>query len=285
MSGDYIYQPNVTLRDYDSAVAAMRVRYPRLRSSWVNPGPHLDAIARRFDNVGMPAQQMRCGPAEYRSFLESASYATLYPNYYTGTLAEKSFEHFIALRLLQPGLDDVLIDIASEGSPLPEIASRLFGCKAYAQDIMYPAGVEGQRIGGDACCMPVSNGFATCAALTCSLEHFEGDADTRLFQEMARVLRPGGKVVVVPLYMFTEAAIQTDPTYTCSLDIPFDPDATLYCAKGWGNRHGRFYTPETLRTRIVRQCPNMTFTVFRLFDTESLDAAIYARFCLVGTRT
>ncbi|MEZ5363106.1 MAG: class I SAM-dependent methyltransferase [Bryobacterales bacterium] len=162
---------------------------------------------------------------------------------------EKTFEHFVAMRLLRLTERDVFVDLASEGSPLPEIAARLSGCRALAQDIMYPAGIRDGKMGGDACAMPVEDGFASAAALTCSLEHFESDADTRLFHELARVLRPGGRVVVVPLYVFREAAAQTDPRYSVSVDVEFDEGVPLYCAEGWGNRHGRFYSPETLVER------------------------------------
>jgi len=119
----------------------------------------------------------------YRIFFDAAGYQTRYPDYYAGNLPESSFEHFAALDLLNPGPSDVFIDIASEGSPLPEIAARVHGCRPYAQDIRYADGVSGNRIGGDACTMPVPDGFATRAALTCSLEHFEGDGDIRLFHE------------------------------------------------------------------------------------------------------
>src|SRR5690606_27137344 len=117
---------------------------------------------------------------------------------YLGNRPEKTLEHYIALTLLDVNADDVFVDIASEHSPVPEIYERLTGAKSYSQDIMYPDGIEGNRIGGDACAMPVADGFASKAALTCSLEHFEGDADTRLFHEMHRVLRPGGKICITP---------------------------------------------------------------------------------------
>ena len=57
------------------------------------------------------------------------------------------------------------------------------------------------KIGGDAASLPVPDGFATKMALHCSLEHFESDSDIRFFQEAHRVLSPGGKLVVVPLYL------------------------------------------------------------------------------------
>jgi hypothetical protein len=34
-------------------------------------------------------------------------------------------------------------------------------------------------------------------------------------------------------------------------DVPFDADTVIYCAEGWGNRHGRFYSPSTFKRKIV----------------------------------
>lgn len=284
MEETYVYQPESRLPDYEQAVAALRSKYSRVMTEWIDPRPFLDEISGRIQANGIPFQQLRLSVSGYRDYFDKAGYRVRYPNYYQFNLPEKSFEHFVALHLLNPGPRDVFIDIASEGSPLPEIVTRLHGSAAYAQDIMYEPGIRGKRIGGDACNMPVPDGFANCATLTCSLEHFEGNSDTRLFRELCRVLRPGGRVVVVPLYIFREHAVQTDPTYSAPLEIPFDQDATLYCAKGWCNRHGRFYSPEALRSRIIEPCPEMRFVSYRLSNAEAVDPSIYARFVLVGER-
>ena len=167
-------------------------------------------------------------------------------------------------------------------SPLYEIVERLCQAQGYAQDIMYPAGVNGPKIGGDACAMPIPDRFADQAALTCSLEHFEGDSDIRLFRELARVLRPGGRVVVIPLYLFPHLAIQTDPLFGPSVAVPFDVGATVYCAEGFQNRHARFYSPEALRDRLLALA-EFRFTVYRLIGAETMDG-IYARFALVAER-
>lgn len=255
-----------------------------MKTEWVDPQPFLDEISEGIKAKGIQFQQLQISKLAYRNYFEEAEYPSRYPDYYQNNLPEKSFEHFVALELLNPRPQDVFIDVASEGSPLPEIVTRMHGSSAYAQDIMYEPGICGNRIGGDACRIPVPDGFADCATLTCSLEHFEGDSDTRLFSELCRVLRPGGRVVVIPLYIFREHAIQTDPTYSACLEIPFDQDATIYCAMGWCNRHGRFYSPETLRSRVITSCPQMRFVIYRISNAEALDASIYARFVLVGEK-
>ena len=150
---------------------------------------------------------------------------------------------------------------------------------------MYPPGISGDRIGGNACEMPVPDRFASKVALTCSLEHFEGIEDRKLFFELARVLRPGGKACVVPLYMYTVPANQTDPTVSVPNDIAFDSDVTVYCAEKWGNRFGRFYSVETFMERIYVPTRDLfDFEVFRIINPTEVDPTIYARFALIATR-
>jgi hypothetical protein len=281
---EYIYQPALNEVDYEAACIRLRERVPnRMEPGWANyTSPSaIAAVMERLCRYEAPVVALEVGRDEHRRYLKRARYGELYSAYYTGNLSEKSFEHLVSIRLLAPSPTDVFVDIASEGSPLPEIVQRLHGCMAYAQDIMYPAGVNGARIGGDACAMPVPDGFASRVALTCSLEHFEGDGDTRLFQELARILRRGGKVAVVPLYLMDHPAVQTDPVYSVSANIEFDPEATVYC----GNRHGRFYSPETLLRRIFKPVGEaFSFSVHHLGDAAQIDASIYARFALLGER-
>jgi SAM-dependent methyltransferase len=236
------------------------------------------------------AEGLEFGPfsidrARYERFCAAAGYVECYPSYYPDNRREKMLEHFVALELLGLHADDVLIDVASEHSPLSEIVSRLTGARAYSQDIMYPAGLHDARIGGDACAMPVVDCFATRAVLTCSLEHFEGDADERLFVELHRVLAPGGMVCVVPFYLLDRPATQTDPVVSVSADVPFDADATIHCTEGWGNRHGRFYSPGSFRTRVLLPLADrFRFAFLHLTNAAEIDPSVYARFAFTATR-
>ena len=179
----------------------------------------------------------------------------------------------------------MFIDIASEHSPFAEIVARLRGATTFSQDIMYHEGIVGNRIGGDACAMPVSDGFASKACLTCSLEHFEGNADARLFLELARVLRPGGAVCIVPFYVNTQAATQTDPVVSVAVDVPFDAGVPIHCAEGWGNRHGRFYSPQSFASRIAEPLHDkFKFDFFCLCNAAEIEPTVYARFAFVATR-
>src|SRR6266436_7802910 len=219
----YKYQPSHIQLDTSTAIDVLKQRISNPIVTGAVPATDstvLQRITAEFVSQAIQLRDLRICPEEYAMFMDHAGYHERYTNYYSLNLAEKSFEHFAALQLLGMNEDDVFIDLASEGSPLPEITSRLFHAEAFAQDIMYEPGVHENRIGGDACDMPVPNAFASKAALTCSLEHFEASGDIKLFQESGRVLKRGGKVCVIPLYLYSFPATQTDARYSAVCDVP-----------------------------------------------------------------
>ena len=251
--GAYQYQPALSGISFEEATAAIERTGRRVIRSGVDSySPHVVDVTRRLlsDNR-VPLEEYRIDADAFARFRALAEYRARYPRYYGAETTEKHLEHFVTLDLLRLSSKDTFIDIASEDSPVPDIFSRLTGASTFWQDIQYEPGIHGRRIGGDACKMPIADGFATAAALTCSLEHFEGNSDRMLCEELGRIIRPDGRVVIAPLYLYPEPVTQTDPVYSAEVDVPFDPDVPIYCAKDWGNRHGRFYSPETLRNRVL----------------------------------
>jgi SAM-dependent methyltransferase len=283
----YIYQPAARATDYPSAVQALRDAGHRVVDGGIDnasPG-RVRHILELGEAEHLAFKSHTIDVARYRDYVKRAGYHGRYREYYAGNQVEKSLEHFVGLTLLDVGRDDVFVDLASEHSPVPDIYRALTGCTSYRQDIMYPAGVSGDRIGGDAAAMPVADGFFTKATLTCSLEHFEQDADSRLFRELARVLRPGGRVCVAPYYCYVEAAVQTDPLMSVPANVPFDAGVVVHCAQGWNNRHGRFYSPHSFRERIVDAVAGkLRFDFFHFANAHEVDPSVYLRFAIVATR-
>ena len=85
---------------------------------------------------------------------------------------EKSLEHYLGTKFLDLSQQDVYVDVANAGSPVPEIYQVLFGCTVYRQDLSFPEGINNHAIGGDAAEMPVPDAFASKMALHCNLRAF-----------------------------------------------------------------------------------------------------------------
>jgi SAM-dependent methyltransferase len=242
----------------------------------------IDSILRQLDAAGFAVRSLRIDPAAYAAYRRRAGYEERFPNYYSFNLHEKSLEHFIAAELLALQGDDVYIDVASEGSPVPEIYARLYGCRSFRQDLSYPPGLNGDTIGGDAAAMPVPDCFASKLGLHCSFEHFEGDADVRFARSLQRVLRPGGRVCIVPLYLYDTYAIQTDPQVSAPAGVRFEEDAVLYLDPSWQNRHGRFYDARHLAERVRDQLGGgSSMTVYRIENARDAHPSCYAEFAAV----
>jgi SAM-dependent methyltransferase len=244
----------------------------------------IEEILRQLAAFDFDVRKHSIDVATYHSYLRRAGYADRYPEYYSFNIQEKSLEHFIAATLLDLNPDDTYIDIASEGSPVPEIYERLYGCKTYRQDLAYPAGLSGDTIGGDAAAMPIPADFASKLGLHCSFEHFEGDADMRFAREIQRVLRPGGALCIVPLYLYEVYAIQTDPNVSAPAGVEFEDDSVLFLDPTWQNRHGRFYDAAHLARRVRDLLPGLTMTVHHITNPEEVDPSCYVRFAALIQR-
>lgn len=237
--------------------------------------------------AGFDVRPLRVDLDAFMRFRERADYAR-FPLYLDGGRApeshEKALEHYLAFELLRLGPQDVYVDIASQNSPVPDIYARLAGARVVRQDLVYPPGLHGDRIGGDAASLPVPDGFASGMALHNAFEHFEGDSDTRFVAEACRVLRPGGRLVILPLFLAPHYLVQTDPAVWPPGGIAFEPDAEVLCARGWRDRFGRHYDAAHLATRVAGALRGARLTVFRIENAAELHPGIYMRFAALVER-
>jgi len=258
-----------------------KVREPRRRGAYVHaPGEHA-AIRAQLEAAGFDVRPLRLDADAYRRFVARARYER-FPLYCSGGrspgFVEKGLEHFLALELLGLTPDDVYIDVASQHSPVPVIYGELSGARMIRQDLVYPPGLHEDRIGGDASSMPVPDGFASAIALHNAFEHFEGDSDSRFIGEALRVLRPGGRLCIVPLFLASRYAIQTDPAAWPPEGMAFEPDAELWCAKGWRDRHGRLYDVAHLAGRVRARLPGASLTIHDVENAGDFGPDAYLRF-------
>lgn len=272
------FKENLLWNYYYNALSESKVKNAVLCNSSIQ-----NEIIEELKKNGVNVVNFKINVNDYKHYVNNAEYYK-FPNYNKGkasNFAEKSLEHYIAAKLLNLSKEDVYIDIANATSPAPEIYHRLYGCKVYRQDLVFPKGIHRNVIGGDASNMPVENGFATKMALHCSFEHFEQDSDIRFIKEAGRILREGGKLCILPLYLFNKYAIQTDPSVLPRGGIPFEEDAVVYCAKGWRNRHGRFYDAPHFISRIINNMNNLKLTIYVIQNEKEVNSSCYVKFVAV----
>lgn len=220
--------------------------------------------------------------SDFSHYLESVSYFEKYKEGYKTLFLEKAYEHFIILKFLELSAGKNYVDIAACCSPLYKIAKSLYNVNSFAQDIMFPEGVHGDKIGCDACHLPFEDESIDAMSAACSIEHFENDADIALFKEVSRVLVSGGKFVVAPLYIARDPFIITDPVH--GQDVNFSNDDNIVFVENWKNRYGRYYSPNSFYERIILSCPDLQFKIYGIKNLNTINSALYCNYFLVCTK-
>lgn len=213
----------------------------------------------------------------FRSHLSKYNYPRNYaagPVDEGGVREKKLLEYFVSLDLLEVQPTDVVIDVASEWSVFPEVLRKVSGAKVYRQDLIYIPGINGDRIGGSADNMPVPNCFANKLVLHNAFEHFEGTADTDFITEAWRVLRPGGTLCILPLYLAKEHCILTDPLVN-RRGVVWDEEAHIIERPWWHNRFGRFYDVSSLERRVLLPANRVGFKS-TIYHTNVREVAPYS---------
>lgn len=251
------------------------------------PGPKL-TDAGPLRRAGIPVEEAGLDLEEVRRFWADLSSRSerLRQSCQQQPIWEKIPQYYFTWKQLQPLLsreESVYVDIAStEDSPYFELLRLLARAKhRYRQDLVFPAGVHGDRIGGSAAALPLADSSVDAMTLHCSFEHFEGEADTGFIREVGRVLRPGGRVCLVPLYMGEYAFIMCDPAW--GYDIQPDPGTPVHYFPRWGERHGRFYDARTLNERVLApaRAAGLTPKVVRFSNILELNPYCYTHFGLL----
>lgn len=242
-----------------------------------------DQLVESLKSSGIRVKPYSIDVQGYHQYLDKVQYPE---SYYGGgkdpeqNFTEKTLEHYVSTDFIHFEPETVFVDVAACTSPFYTIVRRLYGCKeTYQQDLIFPKGLNGDKIGGYASELFLPDNSVDGVTLHCSLEHFEHDSDTEFFQELERVLRPGGKAVILPFYLAGEYTIHVDPAYNLlKLHRPgLDPKARLrYC--NWFQYFSRHYNPQALHERILSQAPGLELTVWRVLNFREVDPSCYLRF-------
>jgi len=252
---------------------------------------------------------------QFLDYIEKINYKVKFPNYstqYQRSLSRKMMEHFISFKLL--GIDEVknkdnyrFIDVACSTSPVQIILKEDFGLKEiYKQDLNSVFNINDKyRIVSNAVDIPVKRDFFDGITLHNSWEHFEGSDDINFIKEAGRILKKGGKFIILPLDLADSTYILTSPSvwfnkYRNLKDIPeFDTNAKIYIEENKRQRQEKSYSVEYIVEIMNNNSDIFSFEIIHyknlistnniLFSEEYKDYAIgacdhFCEFVLVGTK-
>jgi len=236
-------------------------------------------VRRRYP--ALATQEYRVDPARYGQWVADAQYPFMS---YVVNRAEKYLEHQVSIDLLELPESGLVVDVAAGRSWFAQILRRR-GYRVIAQDQAFATGLDGERLGGDACDMELPAACVDGITLHCSFEHFEGDSDSRFVAEAARVLRPGRRAVILPLYLHHEFINLTDPLYSKE-PVQFDEGAATIASFGLANRYGRHYGLDAFGARVVEPAlrHGMQVRAVRILGGTQVDPGVYLNFALVLTK-
>lgn len=247
----------------------------------------LEDIEKRLVQMGVICHDLEVDSEEFGNFIQCIGFPLDYhggPK--GGVYQEKLLEHFIVwkfLNFLHPDQYTPYVDIAASSSPWVKLL-REKGIESFAIDLTVPAlySTFSYYRQEDATRTNFEDNSIKAASLQCAYEMFMGDNDIKLLQELGRILKEGGRVVISPLYMHTHACYyQTPEYYGQSFG---DKDAKRYVRRDtWGVSSSRKYSPESLHTRVLKNAihAGLQPSLYVLRKKKQIAEGIYLHFILV----
>lgn len=199
----------------------------------------------------------------------------------------KMLEYYYTFQLLhlsERSSNSVYIDVGACGSPFVKWLRQTTDVQAYAIDLEEgPYKDLSYYMCQDATNMRFDDASVDAISIQSAFEMFIGDNDIKAIKEFSRVLKPGGEVIILPLYMHTQFLSTVSPKYygTGTAD-----EGALECIRtdcwNWVPL-GRFYDVDALENRVLKTAEDcgMTPKVYSLSnDSIEKDGFVYLKFIL-----
>src|SRR5215831_13407589 len=108
-SDAYVYQPHTLFGTYREAAQALseQIKNPMVMD-WPSPVSAETAaeVAQSLSSLRVNVRALDSDPSGYAEYLKAADYGRSCPDYYRDNFPEKSFEHFVAISLLNLSSQD-----------------------------------------------------------------------------------------------------------------------------------------------------------------------------------
>jgi hypothetical protein len=163
---------------------------------------------------------------------------------------EKALEHFLTTEVLDIKKSDLCIDIGSCGSPCRGILNKEGYNNIWNHDINLENNDELKTLNGWADNLSFENDKVNFVFAHCSIDNFEGKADIDLLKEIYRILKPGGKFLIIPFYLGSTHNNNIDISTIFSMNP--DNEALINFIEPFTYPFGRNYSYTTFIERLVK---------------------------------
>ncbi len=242
---------------------------------------------------GCPVRNFEIEAEDFRKWLQMIDYeerSPIYPREYgpprhpEGIWLRKRFEHFLSYRLAEISEGSRVMDVAAANAPVQRLWREVFGVReAWRQDWTYETNLAKKTLGGDARSIPVPDESFDALVLHNAWEHFEGESDVEFLVEAERILIPGGRLVITPLFFSFKGWVATSPSVWAdkyagiSSPPEFRPKIPVLIDEGIRQRYAQRHSSELLLAHFKR-VPQLTPTLLVLDNPE--DFAGYSPYTL-----
>ncbi len=257
-------------KPWQSAIDRLRQWVPNLVVDRLVRSLDWEELARGLENIGLGTLELVS--SELRDW--AGEYYPGYAATFGDFRHKKLIEFFVSYTVLGPEPCHVFMDAAGGANGY---LAKLTCQRKILQDIRVPdatraiVGPDVDYIEGDAGSIPLPDGSVDRISCHHSFEHFRGDSDSGFVREVQRLLAPGGKCCIVPLFLANRYAEITD---RIALGFKYDPrslrviDPTASISGGaYSGNYARIYSVDAFQRRVIQALDLSRFAVTMLSVT------------------
>jgi len=201
----------------------------------------------------------------YQSIFDNPNY-----QYYSSpSKSKKIIEYYLSIKFSELNNNSIVLDVASHRSVFPEIMKKN-KIKTYKQDLYYKTDFDSFIIGGNAINIPMPDLSFTNIFLHDSIQHFEKKDDINFIKEAYRLLKPNGKLFLVPIYFYNKNIIFVDPKFSRKKNHTAYNYEVLFL-RNYNNAFGRNFTPNNFFNRFISPFDFFDVKIYHIVNSDKFD--------------
>lgn len=232
----------------------------------------MSEIEEKLRKENIPLQLITYRERDIEALEHAMDFGTFYNKDGNPLYKRKVCEYLLNYRLLELkrfSKDDIYVDVGSSTTPFVMILRERYGIQAYGVDLCESPYGKNYYLQENAVKTSFAENTVSGISLQSSYCLFIGTADMDFIRECSRILKPGGRVCISPLYLYKEFVSLVSPQYYHKGYS--DHDAKEYLRRDWPSiQMSRYYDVDHLKKRVldIAESLNMKATVFVLDNAQ-----------------